>query len=109
MNPFKAGKTVKLKAQIAKKAEEIRNVRQFNLYKEQFDYIEGRKLQLEKMPKIKVVSKRGQKIAEKRSLKLQKLMDYSNIAINIGDVNKKEPTSMTYINDVGSFLLTSPM
>jgi hypothetical protein len=101
MNPFKAGKTVKLKAQIAKKAEEIRNVRQFNLYKEQFDYIEGRKLQLEKMPKIKVVSKRGQKIAEKRSLKLQKLMDYSNIAINLGDVNKKEPTSMTYINANG--------
>ena len=100
-NPFKAGKTVKLKGQIAKKAEEIRNVRQFNLYKEQFNYIEGRKMQIDKMPKVKVVSKHGQKIAEKRSLKLQKLMDYSNIAINLGDIGKKEPTSMTFINANG--------
>lgn len=86
--PYKAYKTIKLNNQLSKKVEEIRNMRQFQLYQEQFEKAQTRRIKTAKMPHIKVVNKAELKLAEKRNQKIQELMDYNNIPINTGDVPK---------------------
>ena len=86
--PYKAYKTIKLNNQLSKKVEEIRNMRQFQLYQEQFEKAQTRRIKTAKMPHIKVINKAELKLAEKRNQKIQELMDYNNIPINTGDVPK---------------------
>lgn len=89
--PFKAYKALKLNNQLAKKVEEIRNIRQFQSYQEEFEKVQTRRIQTAKMPHIRVVSKHELKLAETRNKKIQELMDMAEVAINTGDPKGLRP------------------